>query len=578
MTDELTAAELQPGQIFDHIELENSNCSTVLNNEDSSRLSEGNVLAAKKLKGNLKWQGDYNELCQFVDDLQLQPGSWSTPGGNCKLFENGEVAIRWYSNTRTITLKGERAAEVKDKIIKLNQELGSEVMQQSSNYAKNLHADLETTISHLHTGSQHDNLKTNVTSKTDSEMNQLRSKLDNFTEIVNRKLEVLADEVYAIKENKPYSILVLEDVNNELKKEKIELIRKNEELEKKYLNLYQSTSVLRAKVTDLENEKSSLTTALRLVHQDNDLLSKRLNDPKTHCGNTLAAVTYPQDDLPDKAETRDGPSTSVEKGNHEASMTTELMVTTRNQYEALTNRVSDTDDNANSSVQLIHEKTITQQESNHPNIHNKEEVRNVKKRGEKKGNPSQQHRSPSSSNSTSLKNAVENNNPVTIIIGDSMIKGLRPDKISKSVKHKAQVKSFPGTTVEDLTDYIKPSLKRKPKNIIVHVGTNDLKMKSAKDVAKSIDKLCKSIKLDQPQTSISVSEIIHREDNQELKEKALAVNKELVRYSEQKKFYLIKNENIDKNKLNLYGLHLNKQGSAVLAKNIVTHINCLKYL
>ena len=46
-----------------------------INNEDSSRLSEGNVLAAKKPKGNLKWQGDYNELCQFVDDLQLQPGS-----------------------------------------------------------------------------------------------------------------------------------------------------------------------------------------------------------------------------------------------------------------------------------------------------------------------------------------------------------------------------------------------------------------------------------------------------------------------------------------------------------------------
>jgi hypothetical protein len=82
------------------------------------------------------------------------------------------------------------------------------------------------------------------------------------------------------------------------------------------------------------------------------------------------------------------------------------------------------------------------QESNHPNIHNKEEVRNEKKGGEKKGNPSQQHRSPSPSNSTSLKNAVENNNPVTIIIGDSMIKVLRPDKISKSVKHKVQVNPF----------------------------------------------------------------------------------------------------------------------------------------
>ncbi|CAB4017433.1 Hypothetical predicted protein [Paramuricea clavata] len=97
---------------------------------------------------------------------------------------------------------------------------------------------------------------------------------------------------------------------------------------------------------------------------------------------------------------------------------------------------------------------------------------------------------PKPSKPTSPKNAVENNNPVTIIIGDSMIKGLRPEKISKSVKHKAQVKSFSGSTVEDLTDSVKPSLKRKPKNIIVHVGTNDLKRNSAKDVAKSIDKLC----------------------------------------------------------------------------------------
>ena len=105
-----------------------------------------------------------------------------------------------------------------------------------------------------------------------------------------------------------------------------------------------------------------------------------------------------------------------------------------------------------------------------------------------------------------------------------------------------------------------------------------MKRKSAKDIATNIDKLCKSIKSDHPQMSISLSEIIHREDNQELMKKVMAVNKELFRYSEQKMFYLIRNENIDKNKLNLYGLHLNKQGSPALAKNIISHINCLQYL
>jgi hypothetical protein len=69
-------------------------------------------------------------------------------------------------------------------------------------------------------------------------------------------------------------------------------------------------------------------------------------------------VTYLQDDLPGKYETRDGHSASVERGNHEASMTIELMVTTRNQYETLTNRVTDIDDDADLSVQLIHEKRL----------------------------------------------------------------------------------------------------------------------------------------------------------------------------------------------------------------------------
>ena len=80
-----------------------------------------------------------------------------------------------------------------------------------------------------------------------------------------------------------------------------------------------------------------------------------------------------------------------------------------------------------------------------------------------------------------------------------------------------------------------------------------MKRKSAKDTAKNIEKLCKSNKSDHPQMSISISEIIHREENPELMKKAVAVNKELFRYSEQKMFYLIRNENIDKNKLIRYG-------------------------
>ena len=37
------------------------------------------------------------------------------------------------------------------------------------------------------------------------------------------------------------------------------------------------------------------------------------------------------------------------------------------------------------------------------------------------------------------------------------------------------VKSFPGSTIDCMKDYIKPSLKYDPDAIIIHVGTNDLR-------------------------------------------------------------------------------------------------------
>ena len=89
--------------------------------------------------------------------------------------------------------------------------------------------------------------------------------LERFTDNVNRKLEILEEEINVIKENKPYSIIVLEEVIKELKADKVELINKNEELREKHLSICQTTSDLRSKIINLQNENSSLLTALRLV-------------------------------------------------------------------------------------------------------------------------------------------------------------------------------------------------------------------------------------------------------------------------------------------------------------------------
>ena len=58
------------------------------------------------------------------------------------------------------------------------------------------------------------------------------------------------------------------------------------------------------------------------------------------------------------------------------------------------------------------------------------------------------------------------------VIGDSMVKCITGPEIS--MNDKAQVKTHPGPTRDDIIDYIRPTIRQKPDIFIVHSGTNDL--------------------------------------------------------------------------------------------------------
>jgi chromosome segregation ATPase len=102
----------------------------------------------------------------------------------------------------------------------------------------------------------------------DIEINLLKLKLDRFAENVSTKLDDLAFEINHIKENKPYPIVILEDQINELKKEKLELRRINDDHQKRIINMSCTISDLKSTNRNLEDEKSSLLTAIRLIQSD----------------------------------------------------------------------------------------------------------------------------------------------------------------------------------------------------------------------------------------------------------------------------------------------------------------------
>ena len=158
------------------------------------------------------------------------------------------------------------------------------------------------------------------------------------------------------------------------------------------------------------------------------------------------------------------------------------------------------------------------------------------------------------------------------ILGDSIIKDIRPHKFKKDLKNKESlfVKSFSGATTVCMGDYVKPSLKYKPDLLILHTGANDLRgTKTPSEIANGILDLANQIKT--TENEVMVSSITPRDDN--LHNKGLQVNEFLKTRCSENNIYFIDNSNISKFHLNGSGVHLNPQGTFTLANNFLSNIN-----
>ena len=105
----------------------------------------------------------------------------------------------------------------------------------------------------------------------------------------------------------------------------------------------------------------------------------------------------------------------------------------------------------------------------------------------------------------------------TVIVGDSIVKSLQQHKLAKAAKHNVGVKCVPGAIYQDMNDYAKPVLRKKPNTIILHVGTNSTANKEASEIINDNDNLCHQIKEIDPNVELVMSELINREDKPKAK-------------------------------------------------------------
>ena len=102
----------------------------------------------------------------------------------------------------------------------------------------------------------------------------------------------------------------------------------------------------------------------------------------------------------------------------------------------------------------------------------------------KKKNPAGHKGVTSGNNITSQSKQDQNKPPDVVVIGDSITKNIIGKKLSRNQNVNAF--SFSGATIDDMVDFAKPVIKRKPKKIILHVGTNNMKMDQPKKIKNKV--------------------------------------------------------------------------------------------
>ena len=130
----------------------------------------------------------------------------------------------------------------------------------------------------------------------------------------------------------------------------------------------------------------------------------------------------------------------------------------------------------------------------------------------------------------------------------------------KEFGHRVVVKSFAGATTSDMSHYLKPTLGKKPDQIVLHVGTNDIGKLAPHKITDSIVNLAREVE-NNSYAQVMVYELITRSDESSSAD-VVDVNKRLLKFCKQQDWTLIRHNNIRQTDLNKGGLHLNERGTS----------------
>ena len=89
--------------------------------------------------------------------------------------------------------------------------------------------------------------------------------------------------------------------------------------------------------------------------------------------------------------------------------------------------------------------------------------------------------------------------------------GIIEENLSK--QHNIRIRKFAAAIADDLNYRVNPILRKKPKHIIIHIGTNDATHSTSREILDKLLKLKTLIKETLPETEVTFSTPTIRSDN-----------------------------------------------------------------
>lgn len=535
-------------------------------------------------KGNLKWFGDFVLLQELFDHLLQHQLIWSKPGGYCRKLEGDGFTIRWYSDNGTLTVSEAKEEKIKRYLQHISTKEPDSIIDMSvshsdkhDNDGENLNVNdgvsqYETSLIH---GNESD--KTNIDS--------LSTILEEFKSVerrLDRKIDDIALDIRRIKEADNFKSPLSRDQVNHITEENIALKAENAALKEKVDYTVLIMSDLNTKLKLLEEEKQSLITALNIL-QVNEFKSNTQNPGQYVLANIQNEKSQPEQleissdseyniplanrysTLADEGKLNEDESEQTTQQQGQASVITMELNVQQQQQQSTCNQSSE---QCNSDVRVDNQQgQLRVPASNEPpNNGNSKgtkqaEMAKTKRRIRPGDSRNSVNQGTSKSNSD---NEMGSQGKSTLVIGDSMIKEIEVNKLSRSKK--ITKICMPGAKSDQIKERLQTTLKSTHYDeVIIHAGVNDLSNSQPDQIIVQLTDMAASVN---SSTKVSISSIITTRDKDRNSAINL-INSELKITCQSRGWVYIDNSRIGNDHLKFNSIHLNRVGVKLFASNII---------